>query len=558
MLILEARVRGRAVRWPVDGNRLVVGRSPECQIVVDDDSISRRHFSISIEGGLPAIADLGSRNGIYLGGERLERFEVALGTIFAAGAVLFALREGITLTAPPSWQEGVAPLAALPEGRSKPDDDSLAAALDAADPAGDLTDTLLDFLVAALGLEAAAIVERHGSGWAVAAHSGGPLPIEPGGGQIEGLPVLGPAEPKLWLVARPWTDALAASPAMRLVSSLLRWTVGRAPESAVVPDAAPPETPSGTPVFVTASPVCRALLDELDRLAPTGLPILLLGESGTGKEVLARRLHARSGRAGGPFVALNCAALPGELLEAELFGIEKGVATGVAPRPGRFALASGGTLFLDEIGDLPRQLQPKLLRALEENEISPLGAAVPVRTDVRIVAATNHDPASAAGAPLRVDILQRLSGAVLRLPPLRERPEDILPLARHFARQAARSQGRAFRGIDVAAARTLAGYSWPGNARELRHVVARALALADGPFLTPELLPGSVTGASDARRGDMALGLRHDWRTARACFDRVYFAALLDRCGGNLSEAARAAGLSRSNLYAKLQELDLR
>ena len=311
--------------------------------------------------------------------------------------------------------------------------------------------------------------------------------------------------------------------------------------------------------FLTASEPGQRLLQEVDRLAVSGLPVMLVGESGTGKELLAHRIHRRSQRAGGPFVPLNCSAFPKDLVEAELFGIYRGVATGVAERVGRFQQASGGTLFLDEVGDLPFPLQPKILRALESGEILPVGGPEYVKVDVRVLSATHLDLRQAIRENLfRQDLLFRLAGAEILVPPLRARPEDILPLARHFAREAAAGLGSRFLGMDLEAAALLLGYTWPGNVRELRHVVARAVALSDGPILQEALLPPEIRRESDRALGDALLSLREDYRTASEAYARLYFTHLLARHGGNLSEAARKAGIGRTTLYTRLQELGLR
>jgi DNA-binding NtrC family response regulator len=313
------------------------------------------------------------------------------------------------------------------------------------------------------------------------------------------------------------------------------------------------------PPFVTVSPACREMLVEVDRLALTDLPILIHGETGTGKELLAERIHAVSPRRHARFIGINCAALPGELLEAELFGIERGVATGVDPRPGQFQLASGGTLLLDEIGDMPADLQPKLLRALESGRVHPVGSADPVTTDVRIVA-SSHQPLEekVERGEFRRDLYHRICGALVDVPPLRERPDDVLPLARVFLREACAKQKRRCEGVDLDAARALAGYRWPGNVRELRAVVFRAVALSRGSVIQAEDLPRTLRGESDAVRADAVLALDEDLRTARAKFERMYFARLIERCDGNLSKAAAEAGLARWSLYKKLEALGLR
>ena len=239
-----------------------------------------------------------------------------------------------------------------------------------------------------------------------------------------------------------------------------------------------------------------------------------------------------------------------------MFGIERGVATGVTGRPGKFAQAHLGTLFLDEIADLSPQLQPKLLRAIESKSVVPLGATDAVAADARIVAATHVDlSARVDEGAFRRDLWYRLKGATVEIPPLRSRPEDIMPLARYFVAETD-ERGRPTRGIEVSAAEKLLGYAWPGNVRELRHVIRRAIALCDGPVISAELLPEELSGTRQ-RWGAALSEMERDWRAARTRFDRLYFEHVIERCGHNLARAAREAGLSRSNLYRKLDELGI-
>jgi transcriptional regulator with PAS, ATPase and Fis domain len=203
------------------------------------------------------------------------------------------------------------------------------------------------------------------------------------------------------------------------------------------------------------------------------LPVLIVGETGVGKEYLAKILHRSSAHSEGPFIAINCAAIPGDLLESELFGIEQGVATGVVGRAGKFSLADGGTLFLDEIGDLAGHLQAKLLRALQEGEIHPVGGS-PMAVDVRVVSSTNTDlKAQAEEGHFRLDLYYRLAGYTLVVPPLRERRGDISGLVEHFVQHFSRQIGKPIRGVTVKVLRALKSYAWPGNVRELEHEVSR-------------------------------------------------------------------------------------
>ena len=255
--------------------------------------------------------------------------------------------------------------------------------------------------------------------------------------------------------------------------------------------------------MVGESPAIQALLRLIARLAPQDTSVLVLGESGTGKELVARALHARSPRAGRPFVAINCAALTDTLLESELFGYEKGAFTGAAAqKKGKLETAEGGTVFLDEIGELAPLLQAKLLRVLQQREFERVGGTRTLKLDVRVIAATNRDLAGEVRrGTFREDLYHRLNVVALRVPPLRERPGDILPLARHFLAGAAARCRRRVAGLSPEAERCLAAYSWPGNVRELENAIERGVVLGDSDVLLPEDLPETVLDAAPAVPG---------------------------------------------------------
>ncbi len=253
--------------------------------------------------------------------------------------------------------------------------------------------------------------------------------------------------------------------------------------------------------LVVRDPMMQATLRRVDQVAGSEASVLISGESGTGKEVLARQLHRRSRRAAGPFVAVNCAAIPENLLESELFGHEKGAFSGaLARRIGKFEAADGGTLLLDEISEMDVRLQAKLLRALQEREIDRLGGNAPVKVNVRILATTNRDLATeVARGTFREDLFFRLNVIALRIPSLRERPADIAALADHFARRYAELNGLPQRPLASSAQRHLAGHGWRGNVRELENVMHRAVLLADGPEITVEAIelgPAAPAAAS--------------------------------------------------------------
>jgi two-component system nitrogen regulation response regulator GlnG len=323
--------------------------------------------------------------------------------------------------------------------------------------------------------------------------------------------------------------------------------------------------------LVGRSPALLEVFKTLGRVAPRPVAVLITGESGTGKELVARAIHAASPRAGGPFVAVNTAAIPGELLESELFGHERGAFTGaVAPRMGRFREASGGTLFLDEIGDMPGELQAKLLRVLQSDEVTPVGGRLPERVDVRIIAATHRDlDAAVARGEFREDLLYRLRVVPIHIPPLRARGEDVRVLAAHFVERYAPELVGSPRFLSEEARVRLERHSWPGNVRELENAIKRALVLASGEVLTPEdfafvdarpaeparagleeLVAGVTDAALDA--GEADLHRRVVERVERPLLERA-----LARTGGNQIRAAALLGINRNTLRKKIVELGI-
>jgi DNA-binding NtrC family response regulator len=307
------------------------------------------------------------------------------------------------------------------------------------------------------------------------------------------------------------------------------------------------------------SPSMTELYRQMEHLLQGDLPVLIVGETGVGKESVARTLHASSQRHAGPFVAVNCAAIPAELLEAEMFGIGKGVATGVNERTGKFQLAQGGTLFLDEIGDMPHDLQAKLLRALQEKEIHPLGGA-PHKVDLRVVAATNTDlQKKMETGRFRRDLYYRLAGFVLRVPTLAERRGHVPRLVEDFIRVFEKEAGKRVRGISLRALRALADYAWPGNVRELEHEVRRLVYLCpegeviDLPLLSERLrAPQPDTDAPATPPGD---DLSLDANLGR--LERQLIAEALRRSSGNRTRAAKLLGISRNGLAIKMERLGL-
>lgn len=320
----------------------------------------------------------------------------------------------------------------------------------------------------------------------------------------------------------------------------------------------------GSSLVIAESAPMRAVLQRAGRFARSSAPVVVFGESGTGKEVVARALHASGPRADKPFVAVNVAALPAELLESELFGHARGAFTGAAAaHAGLFEAAAGGTLFLDEIAEMPLVLQAKLLRALQDGEVRRVGESRSFAVDVRIVCATHRDLlAEVRAGRFREDLYFRLKVLALRVPPLRERPADILPLVERFLVEAGRVDGASLR-VSRPVRDALVRYPWPGNARELHNAVSHALALVEGDTLLLEHLPEEIVAApgiaspspSPSPSGSLSLSLPAGQPGPRALADveREHVLRTLEACGGSIGEAARVLGIGRNTLWRKLR-----
>lgn len=329
-------------------------------------------------------------------------------------------------------------------------------------------------------------------------------------------------------------------------------------DKALLERGAPAETlptgrgePKGASLIGRSKPM-KELFELIRRLEDSAVSVLITGESGTGKELVARALHHSSPRKDKPFVAVNCAAIPENLIESELFGHKRGAFTDAhADRAGLFVEAEGGTLFLDEVGELPPGVQPKLLRALQEREVRAVGGARSVAVDVRVIAATNRDVENLLrDGRFREDLYYRLNVVEMRIPALRERAEDVLPLAEHFLARAAARTGKTARGFDEDVRKLFASYEFPGNVRELENIVERAVALSRGPMIGLVDLPTSFRGRRTGGRLDTALaqGLTLDE------LERQYIERVLEAEGGNKTRAAQRLGLDRRTLYRKLDE----
>ncbi len=299
--------------------------------------------------------------------------------------------------------------------------------------------------------------------------------------------------------------------------------------------------------LIAKSSVMKSVLVKVGQVANTDSNVYIEGESGTGKELIARSLHAASPRKDGPFVAINCAAIPENLLESELFGHEKGAFTSAdRQRDGLFVRAHGGSFFLDELSELPMSMQVKLLRVLEEREFYPLGSSRKVTVDVRIIAASNRNLEQQMSAGrFREDLYYRIHVIPILLPPLRKRKADILPLAKKFLAEFSKTSGKTVKSISPGAVQKLLTADWPGNVRELKNAMEYAVAMATGEMVTPDLITGAMSPEVDEPP---------PLRDARDTFEKEYLIELLELNGGNVSQAAKMAGKYRADFYVLLRK----
>jgi nitrogen regulation protein NR(I) len=327
------------------------------------------------------------------------------------------------------------------------------------------------------------------------------------------------------------------------------------------------------PPLVGDSPAMKSIYDMIARVADSPSTVLVTGESGTGKELIAKALHRGSSRRDKPLIKVNCAAIPKDLVESELFGYERGAFTGaVGSKPGRFELADGGTLFLDEIGEVPVEMQVKLLRALQESEFERVGGIKTLHVDVRLIAATNRDLKQLiADGRFREDLYYRLAVVPIALPSLRERREDIPLLVRHFIQKYNDRLGKHVDGIEDEALQLLVGYAWPGNIRELENLMERSVLFADGPLIQASALPDALrergaqapipiaaVGPLGAIAAPSGASMKEIVRHAQAELEKELITRALEETGGNVTRAAKRLQISRKSLQVKMKELGLR
>jgi len=563
--------------FDVDEGGAAIGRAAECAIKLADRTVSRVQARLTVVDGGLALHDAGGPNPIrvndqpWTGGAIHDGDRIAIGHTVL---LLLAPDGGVVPAAQPArtvatlqvgggaelpallrelaaaWQQGGEP-AALAEaacGAARAATGARRALAVIADASGRLapiaraprdaamTIALADDDLADLTARGAALLDRDGVAIAVASL-----------GAVAGALVAeAPRDPD----TLPRLAAIAALLGAQLTTARAHARSERARASL-----AERAAPSG---LIGASPALARLIELVARAAPTTATVLITGESGTGKEKIAEALHAGSGRAAGPLVAINCAALPDTLIESELFGHERGAFTGASERrAGRFEQADGGTLFLDEIGELSEAAQARLLRVLETRRFERVGGARTLAVDVRLIAATHRDLRERVRAgKFREDLYYRIGVVPLHVPPLRERREDIVPLAEHFLARFAAAMGRRGAAFSPAAQAALAAHWWPGNVRELRNVVERAVVLADRSLielddLDPLAPPAAPSTAADTASAPAAPpAALHD-------LERDAVVRALATTRGNKAQAAQLLGIDRTTLYKKLRRFGL-
>jgi DNA-binding NtrC family response regulator len=570
----------KGVEIGLEGREYTLGRDPTCEIAIPDKALSRRHARIEPADGGWAASDLGSRNGTSLNGAALTRAALREGDRLAVGrhAIVFTSRDAAV-----DLGDTTTIVADLGAAR---DDLALLQALNqalAGAPDGEhATDAAARWLLRRTGGARAVVYRRRGSGLiaerAVTERTAGapgtePVPtaalldaarhgnatwmgrggrgaaIVPAGAGAEVAFAIPEVEPLSGEVLRVLTLAAHLCAAQLASRFRIETLASRLDEVA------------GTEQrLVASSPAMLPVLEFIERAAQSDSTVIVLGESGTGKELVARALHRNGHRRDGPFVGINCAAIPAGVLEAELFGHERGAFTGAeARRAGCFEAADGGTLLLDEVGELSQQAQAGLLRVLEERVVQRVGGSRPVPVDVRIVAATHRDlGAAVAAGTFREDLFFRLSVLVASLPPLRDRPEDIEPLTRAFVERLAARVPRRIAGVSPEALACLRAHPWPGNIRELRNAIERAIMLGRGEQIELGDLPPDIRagGASVPAAAGPGPTDRADLPMPSAELDRRNLLAALAATKGNKTRAAALLGIDRVTLYNRLKALD--
>ncbi len=557
---LTAKFEDQTIRTTLRPGRNLIGSDAECEICIPNPTVSRRHAAVTVSGTGVELEDMGSTNGTLLHSQKVDRAPLELGDIFVIGRVVVQLDE----VADDDLEVGIM----VPR--------------DSLDPSGVISVDGLDFTESFSPLDRFALdhlprlleqlcgdIDRQRFAQLVGYALFETMPVtavelvETGGGEIG---IVYSAERPGDETAEPeWVEAAAGRQRVRarffrpgagdhyrpVVESAL-WMLTLADRGSAPKPPEAPLHPAHRPQPPTVEPGVQRLYDQAERVARGDVGVLIYGESGTGKEVLARFIHAASPRARQPLVTINCASLPRDLLEAELFGVEKGVATGVEARPGKFEAADQGTIFLDEIGDMAIETQAKILRVLQEKEAFRIGGHTPRPARARVVAATNRPiHQMLAEGIFRSDLYHRIATWEVELPPLRRRRGDIPNLAVYFLAREAQRLGLRVRGISRAALRVLRRYRWPGNIRQLKNEIARAvLFLEDRELLDTGRLSHEISGEEAARPGVSLTEILE-------AVEREEIIATLEGCGGDTTTAAERLKISRPTLYRRIKSLKI-
>jgi DNA-binding NtrC family response regulator len=588
MLCIVARYEGRVLRFELPPGRLRLGSAPDNDLCIPFPGISRRHAQIERTERGALIRDLGSKNLLVVNGAAVTMVELPLDATLRVGRATLSFEEARTADLQIAIEVAETSTSALSEETRAEHDSSAggpAAALQLVRNYEGISrrlflrtlGTRLDEAREVLSAETMALGNWAEDGRISIRSIAGSLPDEevlkrivPGRRRRQitrrqSANVIESVHGRRWCMAVFGHDQCPAQWQLDFIEYLACKSFGPESEPAAAGASLDAPLPVLDSMVIGSSARMRAAMDQLRATAGSDLDVLLTGETGTGKELFARLVHAAGKSASGAFVAINCAAIPSELLEAELFGVHGRVATGVDPRPGRFAQAEGGSLFLDEIGELPDRLQAKLLRVLQEREILPLGAVNPRPIHLRVIAASNRKllQLSRDGA-FRPDLYYRLSALRFDLPALRDRREDIPGLTLTFANEAAARHHKNVRGISRSALAALIDYDWPGNIRELRNQVQRAMLICepngvlDASHFDLEPPPNPPPGAPDAvlLQSPPAEPLT-PLQLQVESLERCAISRALVQCNGNRSAAARLLGITRNGLALKLRRLGL-
>jgi len=521
--------QSRVVRL-AEGRAVVVGRDPTAEISISDDSISRRHASFAVEDGGVTVTDLGSTNGTKLNGAPVEKAAMSPGDEVTLGAVTVSLHV-------------LGPVAAPAHGVAT-HDQFLTSLEDEVERARTFGRGLAVLMFRWPGA-VKPLRERLRSVDRLALYADGIFEVL--------LPEASADDASRFLVPSKGIAGVAVYPKDGLSAEALLEAARDAMQGDV---AKPPPAP-----LVSVSPAMQAIFATVDRVASSVIPVLIRGETGVGKEVLARAIHEKSPRARQRLVAINCGAIAQTLVESVLFGHERGAFTGaVASARGVFEEADGGTVLLDEVGELSPAAQAALLRVLETKELRRVGGSRDVTVDVRVIAATHRDlEAMVKAGTFREDLLYRLNAMTLEVPPLRERPEELGPLAERFVAQANAANGRAVKGLDAEAMRLLLRYPWPGNIRELKNAVEHAVVVASGPVVQAADLPRRVRELpAEVLQAPPEAGEAVDLRESLARYERQVVLEALRATNGNRAEAARRLSIPVRTLSHKLKQLGIK